>query len=348
MGADSDRVVFGDAIPSLTRWGRSLDADLVYRALLVQGSGSATDLQRSLGLSRRRVVVALDELIAIDAIRRTVDIDRWGPVWSPRPSAAVLESLRRGRHSRKASTATAMGALGPVNVVPHSSLELGDGVRHLQSRAVTRNRLAELATIVRHEHLAMNTETVFDPQSARSALPVDREVLRRGVRMRVLGTHDPYDPLAEHGRRPNEPHPEYRQAQPVPMKLIVIDRKVAFFPVAPRDFDRGYLEVSQGPVVAALVSLFEERWDGAHTSRESPMPRIALNARERALVVLLAEGHTDATAANHLRISPRTVSSTVRALMDRLGVDNRFQLGLTLGAAQVLPPVPPPPRTHEE
>lgn len=65
------------------------------------------------------------------------------------------------------------------------------------------------------------------------------------------------------------------------------------------------------------------------------MPPIRLNARERALVRLLAEGHTDATAALELHISPRSVTNILRGLMDQLGVDNRFQLGLALGALRI-------------
>jgi DNA-binding NarL/FixJ family response regulator len=58
-----------------------------------------------------------------------------------------------------------------------------------------------------------------------------------------------------------------------------------------------------------------------------------LDAREQALVSLLATGLTDASAARRLRVSPRTVTNVLRALMDRLGVNNRFQLGLALGLA---------------
>jgi DNA-binding CsgD family transcriptional regulator len=54
-------------------------------------------------------------------------------------------------------------------------------------------------------------------------------------------------------------------------------------------------------------------------------------AREKALVELLAAGHTDASAARRLGLSARTVSYTVQSLMDRLDVENRFQLGLALG-----------------
>jgi len=59
--------------------------------------------------------------------------------------------------------------------------------------------------------------------------------------------------------------------------------------------------------------------------------KITLSDRERELISLLAQGHTDVSAAEHLGISARSVTNIVRGLMDRLGVENRFQLGLALG-----------------
>ncbi|HEY4569511.1 MAG TPA: helix-turn-helix transcriptional regulator [Kribbella sp.] len=57
-----------------------------------------------------------------------------------------------------------------------------------------------------------------------------------------------------------------------------------------------------------------------------------LSHREQAICALLAAGHTDASTAGLLGISSRTIAYTLRALMDRVGVQNRFQLGLVLGA----------------
>jgi len=64
---------------------------------------------------------------------------------------------------------------------------------------------------------------------------------------------------------------------------------------------------------------------------ETALPKITLSDRERALIALLAEGCTDVAAAERLGISPRSVTNILRSLMDRLGVENRFQLGLALG-----------------
>lgn len=58
---------------------------------------------------------------------------------------------------------------------------------------------------------------------------------------------------------------------------------------------------------------------------------VVFSPREKALVELLAAGHTDASAARRLGVSPRTISYTLQSLMDRLDVENRFQLGLALG-----------------
>jgi LuxR family transcriptional regulator of spore coat protein len=74
---------------------------------------------------------------------------------------------------------------------------------------------------------------------------------------------------------------------------------------------------------------------------ELALPKITLSDRERELIALLAQGHTDVTAAEHLNISPRSVTNVLRSLMDRLGVENRFQLGLALGILRKAA-VPPP------
>jgi len=60
---------------------------------------------------------------------------------------------------------------------------------------------------------------------------------------------------------------------------------------------------------------------------------VELTAREQAIVTLLAAGHTDSSASAELGLSLRTVGYAIRALMDRYGVENRFQLGLLLGAS---------------
>nr|WP_272925377.1 helix-turn-helix transcriptional regulator [Streptomyces sp. SID4950] len=69
-----------------------------------------------------------------------------------------------------------------------------------------------------------------------------------------------------------------------------------------------------------------------------------MDERQRKLITLLLAGHTDVSAANRLGVSPRTVTNILRSLMDRLGVENRFQLGVALGSRMRLPERPHRPR----
>lgn len=76
--------------------------------------------------------------------------------------------------------------------------------------------------------------------------------------------------------------------------------------------------------------------------------KITLSDRERELISLLAQGHTDVSAAEQLGISARSVTNILRGLMDRLGVENRFQLGLALGFLRKANVRPPAPTTDQE
>jgi DNA-binding CsgD family transcriptional regulator len=333
--------VLGAPVPSLVVWGRSPDADLIYRRLVSLGPCSAAQLVRDLGMSRKRVTAALEELAEIGAAATRPAAGRREPPWAPREPARVIASLRRSRLREVAAEDTERrhrdGRALTDRLV--DQLVIGDGLRHLRTRQLTRERLADLATVARQEQLAMNPEPVFEAESARSGVSTDRVLLGRGVRVRVLGVQSATmpDPMRPHGRDPAEARPEYRQAPAVPMKLFVVDRAVALFPAVPGDLGRGYLEVTQSPVVAALAALFEQHWRASPDPGRRQGPPPSLDRRERALIRLLAQGHTDAMAARQLRISTRSVTSVLRGLMDRLGVENRFQLGLALGALRVVP-----------
>ncbi|MEO3926094.1 helix-turn-helix transcriptional regulator [Micromonosporaceae bacterium B7E4] len=304
--------------------------------MLMFGSQTAGQLERGLGMSRHRVARGLDELLSAGAVDHRPGNGRRALQWTPMELSSVVPALRERRH---ASARAARRSMSLHEVLP-GTVPLDDGMRHLPSRELTRARLAELVGAVRHEHLAMQPERSYEAESARSAVAMDRALLTRGVRMRVLGAlpADAEDPLVAHGRQEDDLRPQYRQATETPVKLIVMDRRTAFLPVSPEDLDHGYLEITQEAVVAALVALFQRQWKAAVARRERHVPRIALCERERDLLRLLAQGHTDVSAARAMRISRRTVSNTLRGLMDRLGVENRFQLGLAVGALSLIEP----------
>jgi len=90
------------------------------------------------------------------------------------------------------------------------------------------------------------------------------------------------------------------------------------------------------PHQAACAPVENLPGSGHHHDEQSS---VSLTPRERAIIELLAQGHTDETAARELELSRRTVGYALGGLMNRLGVDNRFQLGLALGALRAAAPM---------
>ncbi|MFK3979958.1 LuxR C-terminal-related transcriptional regulator [Micromonospora sp. NPDC050397] len=337
-----------ETIPRLTRWGVSPDADLVYRALTMMGSRKDTELSRELGLTRSRVVAALDELAALSAARPTGPAtaragSRAARRWDPSPLPQVLGRLRRP------ALAGSERDLWRRHFAAIDGLDLPTldpkGIRHWVNRSLARRRIAHLAAAERYEHLAINTEEVLTADATAAALPTDRALVRRGIQLRIIG-RPPGDgdrSTAHLAQLGGPGGMNYRELLDPPLKLMVFDRRVALFPADPLNFETGIVEVDDPPVVQALCGLFDRLWTRGRDPLRQGVPPITLTPREQALVALLSAGHTDVSAANELKLSVRTVAYTMRELMDRLGVENRFQLALLLGAAGAAPI--PSPRT---
>jgi DNA-binding CsgD family transcriptional regulator len=318
-------------VPSLGRWGLSPDADLIYRTLSLLGPGSGSVLSRELGLTRARTDRGIEELLAAGAVRESGEGGERR--WTPLEASRVLAVL--GRHR------------GPVPVADQHRRHLvavagvhldrlpAAGLRHLPTRAAARHRIADLVAGERREHLAINTEAAISREAARAAAPLDESLVRRGVRLRTLKL-----PALPDDRAGISPGGEHREADHLPLKLMIFDRGSALFPADPVRFEAGAIELTDPDAVAHLTQLFYRIWRTAVDPRKREVPTIVLTTRERAIVERLAAGFSEEAAAAALGLSRRTVVYAMRALMDRLGVENRFQLALVLGAARAAP-MPP-------
>jgi DNA-binding CsgD family transcriptional regulator len=139
---------------------------------------------------------------------------------------------------------------------------------------------------------------------------------------------------------------EHRQADALPMKLMLFDRTRALLAADPDNFDAGAVEITDPLVVDGLSLLFHRLWAEGRDPRQNGVPPIVLTPREQAIVTLLAAGHTEESAASQLGLGRRTVLYALRTLMDRLSIENRFQLAVVLGAAGAVP-LPAPYREEE-
>ncbi|CAM3414360.1 helix-turn-helix transcriptional regulator [Kibdelosporangium persicum] len=110
----------------------------------------------------------------------------------------------------------------------------------------------------------------------------------------------------------------------MPADALVIDGCTVVVPT-----ERARLAVFRLPaVVTTTLELFEQIWARAVPFLASDLPRASeLTPRQREVLALLWEGHTDESAATRLQISVRTIRRTVAEIMARLGARSRFQAG---------------------
>jgi DNA-binding CsgD family transcriptional regulator len=312
-------------VPALTSIGLSPSADLTYRYLAGVGGQRVADISRTLGIPPRRVRLALDELADVGAAATVAQPGR--PVNSVRLwQAAGSERVAAEVRHRRQQLAIAGHALRQLLARP---AELGisitaSGTRPIGSLAMARNRLVELVAVERHEHLVMNPDMAFSPDEVRIAAPASQLIRRRGIEIRDLGVPPaPDDATGELVADLAAGGAQFRVLPSVPAKMMIFDRSTALIRL-----DRGFLEITDAPIVAGLVELFLTRWDRAAEYKVRDV--MDLTARERAAIELLAAGLTDTAIAEELGVSIRTVAYTMRDLMSRFEVRNRFQLGLAL------------------
>ncbi|MFE6968256.1 hypothetical protein [Isoptericola sp. NPDC057653] len=165
---------------------------------------------------------------------------------------------------------------------------------------------------------------------------VEGELVARGIRYRALlerpmletfpGGLDVFAESLAAGE-------EARVSESVPLRMIVVDRELAFLPVLadPERASAAAILVRPSALLTGLVALFEALWATAapvvlHGAAAAPGSGAEDDVDARLLSLLLA-GQTDEAAAHQLGVSLRTVQRRVRELMDRAGVRTRVQLG---------------------
>ncbi|MEU6074062.1 hypothetical protein [Micromonospora sp. NPDC047074] len=158
--------------------------------------------------------------------------------------------------------------------------------------------------------------------------------LSQGVRYRCIYARqmldDPY--LLEVVRRDMLAGEQARVVDRVPLKLGIVDRRIALVPLLTGSAASSLL-VHRCSLLDALIALFETMWlsalplDGIVGAACDTDVGGGLASEDSRLLTLLLAGNTDEAVARHLGMSKRTVVRRVRQLMDRAGVTSRMQLG---------------------
>ncbi|QZY28864.1 helix-turn-helix transcriptional regulator [Nocardioides coralli] len=120
---------------------------------------------------------------------------------------------------------------------------------------------------------------------------------------------------------------QIRVISDLPTRMFILGDAHAVLPEPIGYTDSPRVHVRQRAVVAALRFWFEALWE-----RATPMPEFDLGEARpdlrRFLLEQLVAGATDAAVARTLGVSLRTVRRRIASMMEELGVDSRFQLGV--------------------
>jgi DNA-binding CsgD family transcriptional regulator len=318
-------------LPQLIRYGLSVHADLVYRCLHLIGSQSAPALARALGLPPRQTAEALEELEDCRAVAPVGGEPR-RRVWAAAPSDAFLPGLRERRARLAVARQTLQRHLSIVDI-SGAALDAIEGASPIANHAVARRRYLDRVTTARTEFLAMNPEAAFTLASAKAAVPASRSALTNGAQTLSLGVPSAADD--ESDAYASELYAyglEYRELPRQPVKLAILDRRVAYFPINPSlHFHAGMWEITSAEIVDRLASFFLRHWEVAVPPSPGWRPPRELSDRERAVLAALSQGDTDDMVAQRLGLSSRTIRYVISDLMERYQVKTRFQLGLALG-----------------
>jgi sugar-specific transcriptional regulator TrmB len=251
--------------------------------------------------------------------------------------ASKIRALLAERHNALISAELELGELESIYRTSMLAGGAEDVVDVVRGPDAIRDRFHQLQLGARDEVLSFVKAPVSlvssaDNTAERSA--VERGVTYRALVERAMLDEDPHlldevvDALA-HGE-------QVRTLDHLPVKLIIVDREVAFIPLIgaaqPASDTPGALLVRQSGLLDALVALFETNWErgipvvAEGRARELPGAAVIDDLDARILSLLLA-GLTDLAVATQTQTSLRTVQRRIRHMMDLTGAETRLQLG---------------------
>ncbi|WP_394425850.1 helix-turn-helix transcriptional regulator [Streptomyces sp. SGAir0957] len=192
--------------------------------------------------------------------------------------------------------------------------------------------LGDTADIATSEILSMHPGPVMAPEALAEGLRRDQRVLDRGVTMRsihlrpmtrIIHSMNHLQELQAAGAR-------VRIAHVVPFRFILVDRVQALVPALHTNSRNAMMVLRGEAVTALLVKVFEMCWaSAAPLSAAEGAPEAGLTSQQLWVLRLMSTGRKDEAIARELGVSVRTLRRVMADLMARLGVESRFQAGIT-------------------
>ncbi|MGW0853799.1 helix-turn-helix transcriptional regulator [Streptomyces sp. NPDC002690] len=323
----------------LTQLGLDPLEDALYRLLVDRPDSEPAPLTEELSAPLPAVLEALESLVvrglassasaggAEPRYRAASPVLALGPLLeSRRSSLHQVESLMATLAERHRSAQThASGA--PVEVLSGAAA-IRRRLLLMQEQATT--EVCSLMPLGQPRHSVISHED--------NHAEIEDVLVRRGIALRTVierdwlkspDTAQALDAYVSQGQ-------QISVVDKLPIKLVVVDRRVALLPLDPEreDIEPVALVVHRTGLLIALSSLFEAQFERGTLLRPSPTAGLpeddsgsSIDPTDRRILALLHLGLTDSAIARQLGMGHRTVQRRLQRLMARVGASTRFQLG---------------------
>ncbi|WP_137988562.1 helix-turn-helix domain-containing protein [Streptomyces vilmorinianum] len=291
---------------------------------------SAVAALLDMGLLRRTPERALLPVPPDEAVQRTL-----GP----------LEREMRARRLHLERTREQLMAFMPLfesRLAQLTHLRQAEYIEVLTDLRAVREAITELGRTCEREVMTAQPGGGRRAEVLEEAVARDEELLRRGVRMRVLYQHTArFSPgTCAYVERVGRLGAQVRTLDDEFMRMLVFDRSTAVIPVP--DDPHAAVLVREPNLVSFMTGAYERLWLEAlpfETEWDRQTIMDISDELKQTIVRLLTEGLTDAAIARRLGLSVRSCRRHVADVMAALGAESRFQAGYLL--AQQERDVPP-------
>ncbi len=307
--------------------GIGLAAEQLYLALVPLGPVDVEELCTATAVSEAEARQLLQELRDLGLATR-----QQSGQWTGLPLIDVSKALKGQRQSELDAALQAAEALHGQMLA--ASEHLGDDVQTIVGRESNVHLQRELCDLATSEICGFDRPPYVNQHGATieqlMAESPEFQALSRGVSVRSV-YHPGFD--AERLSTLSEfmAHGEQARIGRVPMKLLLVDNRVAMIP-SMRSYEPGQeltaTLIRHPMIVEAFQWLFTTVWNNSTSALSTANTQ--QDPRRETLVSLLMTGSTDTAIAGQLRVNERSVRRYVSELMEEFGVSTRLQLGAAL------------------
>jgi sugar-specific transcriptional regulator TrmB/DNA-binding CsgD family transcriptional regulator len=308
----------------LTALGATDSEDRVYRYLATTVSATVGEIAASTGLSASLVDAAVAGLVGSGLVSRTPD----APARFVASSPGTVEAMIFSRLNELRAAQETLDRIAGEYRASHAVREADGIFEVIRGSEALRQHMFHLLRSARSEALNMVKPPIVAVRSGERVTPGEDVRGRLIFETDSIGSAEDLDAIRQDLRGQDE----IRVHTKLPIKMLAIDRSVAFVPLAQNDTTPIGVLIYESAVLDALLALFDYVWATAvplhvdNPSSSTPPGQSPLSAEDRQLLSLLLSGLTDEAIAAHFRVSVRTVQRKVRALMEVANVRTRMQL----------------------